>query len=68
MNGNGRIVAGGYFREAGGVPAHNSAVWSGTEWSPIIVSGDPAPSDFEVTSIAAMGDTIVAVWLFACQG
>lgn len=66
--GPGRIVAGGYFREAGGLPARNSAIWSGTEWSPIVVGGDPDPREFEVTCLAAVGDTIVAAWLFACQG
>lgn len=63
----GRIVAGGYFREAGGVSAQNSAVWNGTEWRPIDVPGG-ASDNWEVTSLAAMGDTIVAVQFFACQG
>jgi hypothetical protein len=65
---NGRIVAGGYFLEAGGVPAEHSAVWSGTEWRPIVVPGDTGPEWYEVSSLAAMGDTIVAVRYGACQG
>jgi trimeric autotransporter adhesin len=65
---NGRIVAGGYFQEAGGVPAQNSAVWNGTEWRPIIDAGYSDARNYEITSLAAMGDTIVAILYFACQG
>jgi trimeric autotransporter adhesin len=32
---NGRVIAGGAFATAGGVPANNIAEWNGTSWSPL---------------------------------
>jgi hypothetical protein len=52
------LIAGGFFAEAGGVPAHNIASWNGSAWAPLStgVSGAPAGSNF------GPGVVWLAVW------
>jgi hypothetical protein len=67
---DGKIVAGGLFNLAGGVPAKNIALWNGTSWEAMGAGLDSSTSTFgTVASLATLPDgTIVAAGNFDRSG
>ena len=60
---NGRLIAGGFFANAGGAPAHNIAQWDGTAWSPL---GEGMKGG--VQALAVYGGQLIAAGVFTQAG
>lgn len=60
---DGKLINGGYFNLAGGIPARNIASWDGTNWSPL-----GGGTNHEVTSIAGYNGNLYATGYFDSAG
>lgn len=63
---DGRVIAGGYFTMAGGVPAQSVAVWDGTHWSPLGPGIDDSatgnqPYPVKIRGVAGLADGSIVV-------